>query len=222
MTDSTADRSELVPKHLARIKAPIRYAIEPWEIEAARRIRRDVFVVEQNLFEVHDRDAIDEEALLIIATCKPKVHQPSDSSSQRSRVTGTVRIHFDAEFGCWFGSRLAVLADSRGSARTASSLIRKAVATACVIGCRDFRARIQPKNLRLFQRLGWHLLGAIEHVGQPHLLMQAELERFQPSELLTAIEIQWARFLGCQRGWANTHFDEVERGVPFVSSGPSA
>ncbi|MEM1227499.1 MAG: MSMEG_0567/Sll0786 family nitrogen starvation N-acetyltransferase [Planctomycetota bacterium] len=177
-----------------REQGRVRFAVEPWEIEAARRIRRQVFVVEQKVFEQHDRDEIDETALTIIAI------QPGPRALvSNPTITGTVRIHRDPDSSRWYGSRLAVLQDHRGSAAIAASLIRKAVASAIAIDCSSFQARIQLRNRRLFERLGWVVRRELMYEGKPHLFVEADLERFRPDDHLTPLEVRWAKHLGTEQ-----------------------
>ncbi|MEM9367294.1 MAG: MSMEG_0567/Sll0786 family nitrogen starvation N-acetyltransferase [Planctomycetota bacterium] len=203
----------------------LRYAIEPWEIESALRIRREVFVHEQGVFDYHDRDRFDALSLNIIAlqrgsrsSCVKQVGP--DHADRREPVEGTVRLHrgdFPAHCSqavgderVWWGSRLAIVKAHRGAAATAAGLIRKAVASAVAIGCDRFFAHIQPQNRRLFARLGWNELAFIRHENLPHLLVEADLERFDPAILLTETEVAWARYLHSQTASSN-HDQRLKR-----------
>ncbi|WP_112068390.1 MSMEG_0567/Sll0786 family nitrogen starvation N-acetyltransferase [Herbaspirillum rubrisubalbicans] len=149
----------------------IKLALEPWERESARRLRRDVFCTEQGVFQDDDADAIDAIAMPIVA-----VMEGSDGSRT---VVGTVRIHESAP-GVWHGSRLAVAQHARRIGAVGSGLIKLAVCTAHAHGCHTFLAQVQSQNAPLFQRLHWHTLSEIEVHGLPHHLMQAELDFYPP------------------------------------------
>lgn len=198
--------------NLPRETGFVRFAVDAWELEAAQRIRREVFVGEQRLFESHDRDAIDFNALTIIAV-------------DDREVIGTVRTHREAWSGVWWGSRLAVSGDRRGSARVAVSLIRKAVASARAAGCERFLAHIQPQNRRLFERVGWRVLQPTMHEGRPHLLVEADLPRFAPERWLTDLEVRWARRLDKQtrsRRWSGAAVHPISGDPLPVNPAPTA
>lgn len=63
----------------------IRLARTPWERAGYHTLRREVFCTEQGVFSGHDRDAIDETAIPIIAACCV--------AGMPDRVVGAVRIH---------------------------------------------------------------------------------------------------------------------------------
>ena len=149
----------------------IRHATESWERAGCAALRRAVFCGEQQLFDGDDRDALDDIALTIAAI--------AGCAGMPEQVVGTVRIH-NAGDGIWQGSRLAVRADYRASAWLGSELIRHAVSTAHARGCRRFLAQVQQQNVRLFERLHWRALAAIEVRGRPHALMQADLTHYPP------------------------------------------
>ncbi len=149
----------------------MKFATEAWERRAAAALRRQVFCDEQRIFVGDDRDDIDDIAIPIVAVSSFGV-APHD-------VVGTVRIH-EAEPGIWWGSRLAVAADSAGLARSGGSLIRLAVSSAHARGCKRFFAHVQSQNALLFQRLHWTTLGEIELHGRPHHFMQADLAHYPP------------------------------------------
>lgn len=149
----------------------IKHISESWERRACAALRREVFCLEQRIFEHDDADVLDAHALPIAAiACL--IGQPED-------VVGTVRI-VELESGIWAGSRLAVHRDYRRSAWLGTELIRHAVCTAHARGARQFLAQVQVQNLRLFERLHWRALEAIMVQDRPHVLMQADLERYPP------------------------------------------
>nr|WP_150612173.1 MSMEG_0567/Sll0786 family nitrogen starvation N-acetyltransferase [Pandoraea terrigena] len=151
----------------------VRWASEPWEIEQAHAIRRDVFCIEQGIFVDDDRDAIDDNAQLLVAVC--------GADSATPYVVGTVRIHASAEdTGCWHGSRLAVRRDFRRQGRIGATLIMLAVSSAHALGCRTFLATVQAQNAPLFRRLHWRTLEELVSFGREHHRMQADLARYPP------------------------------------------
>ena len=149
----------------------VKYATEPWERRGAAALRREVFCVEQGLFDNDDRDANDEVATPIVAL--------SSYTVLTDQVVGTVRIH-EAEPGLWWGSRLAVAADHRRVGALGAALIRLAVSSAHARGCTTFLAHVQSQNALLFQRLHWHVVGEVELHGLPHKRMQADLAFYPP------------------------------------------
>jgi putative N-acetyltransferase (TIGR04045 family) len=136
------------------------------ELEDCYRIRKQVFVEEQNLFARTDRDRYDKRAIHIAAF-------------QGGRIIGTVRIYEEGR-GIWFGGRLAVLKDFRG--RAGRLLIEKAVEIAQADNAKRFFAYIQVRNVLFFKRCGWSKAGEVfNYHGVPHQLMEAELKKgFNP------------------------------------------
>jgi putative N-acetyltransferase (TIGR04045 family) len=149
----------------------VKFATEAWEFREAAALRRQVFCVEQQVFADHDRDAIDEVAIPIVAI--------SSFGVVAHEVVGTVRIH-ESEPGTWWGSRLAVAADYRKIGALGTALIRLAVSSAHARGCRRFLAHVQSQNALLFRRLHWHTLEVTAFHGRPHHYMQADLARYPP------------------------------------------
>lgn len=149
----------------------IRAAREPWEQAGAARLRHATFVQEQGLFHGHDRDAVDDVALPLVAL--------SMVAGEYDTVVGTVRIH-EPEPGLWWGSRLAVDAAHRRVGRLGAELIRLAVSTAHARGCEVFLAHVQMQNVEMFQRLHWTALDEVVLHGAPHMRMQADLAAYPP------------------------------------------
>ena len=131
-------------------------------------LRQQIFCHEQQLFESHDRDAIDNDAYPIVAV----VH-PSD------QVVGVVRI-YEQQPRLWYGGRLGTHPDFRRGWRIGKGLINKAVTTANTWGCDRFLATVQVQNVRFFTRLHWNSLKEIDILGRPHHLMEADLN-FYPA-----------------------------------------
>lgn len=146
-------------------------ATEPWMQAGAAKLRDRVFVQEQGVFAGHDRDAIDDTALPLVAI--------AEEASQGPRVVGTVRIH-QPEPRIWWGSRLAVALEWRRVGKLGSELIRLAVGTARARGAVEFHAHVQRQNVVLFRRLHWAVAEDITLHGRPHAHMRASLVHYTP------------------------------------------
>lgn len=152
------------------------------EILGHHAIRRRAFVEEQAIFADDDRDALDRDAIRLVAIAC--VHGDCDE------VVGAVRLNETAP-GLWWGSRLCVARAFRGVVRAGggatsglgAELVRFAVATARGEGCERFLAHVQAQNVGMFRHLGWALLEEVMLHGRPHGVMQAELGRFAPRAL---------------------------------------
>jgi putative N-acetyltransferase (TIGR04045 family) len=142
-----------------------RLARGPAEHAGYFELRRQIFCEEQGVFAGDDRDAIDDQAFGIVCL------EPG------GRVAGVVRI-WEESPGLWWGGRLGVHPEWRTLAALGRSLVRTAVGTARAWGARQFRATVQRPNVAFFRRLHWQVLGELDLFGQPHQLMQAELERY--------------------------------------------
>ena len=149
----------------------VKFATETWERHGAAALRRTVFCTEQGIFADDDRDAIDDEAIPIVAL--------SSLGIVADAVVGTVRIH-QPEPGIWWGSRLAVAHDYRRVGALGAALIKLAVGSAHARGCREFYAYVQSRNALLFQRLHWQTLDIIDLHGRPHHYMRADLGHYPP------------------------------------------
>lgn len=149
----------------------VKLAASEWEHAASFQLRREVFCVEQGLFERDDRDEIDAYALPIVAVRE---------TASGTEVIGTVRIHM-SEPGVWHGSRLAVARHARRIGNIGSCLIKLAVSTANGRDCHAFLAEVQRQNVPLFRRLHWQALAEIEVYGLMHQVMQADLSYFPPN-----------------------------------------
>ncbi|HZB93531.1 MAG TPA: MSMEG_0567/Sll0786 family nitrogen starvation N-acetyltransferase [Stellaceae bacterium] len=149
----------------------IRLAGEAWERAGYARLRREVFCLEQAIFQSDDRDAVDEIAVPIVAIAVVM--------GMPDRVVGTVRIH-QAAAGLWYGSRLTVQRDFRRQAGLGAALITLAVGTAQARGCERFLAHVQAQNVPLFERLHWRALAPVALHGRPHRLMEADLAHYPP------------------------------------------
>lgn len=150
------------PARPAPERLRLKLAETPAELAGYRALRREVFVLEQGLFEEHDADPQDAGALPIVALAG-------------ERVVGVVRCYRKWE-GVWFGGRLAVARDHR-TGTLGARLVRKACelmeARADVT---RFFATVQAQNVRFFQRLGWTCRGReFALKGHPHRLMEYPL-----------------------------------------------
>lgn len=142
----------------------LRAASSSDEIVAAGRIRHEVFVVEQGLFDGSDRDVHDEDprTLHLIALVD-------------GEVVGTVRIYPLDDAGTWLGDRLAV-AESYRVLHLGVGLVGLAVRTAGQHGGAVMHAHIQLPNVEFFSRLGWRSSGPMEeYCGAAHQPMSIDL-----------------------------------------------
>ena len=130
-------------------------------------VRRAVFVDEQALFAVQDRDRFDDDAATV------HVVGVGDGG-----IGGVVRLYPLAEPGLWKGDRLAVLPPFRRGLLGAE-LVRYAVATAGARGGERMVAMIQVPNVGFFTELGWSEAGDVEpYHGVDHRPMDIDLRPF--------------------------------------------
>jgi putative N-acetyltransferase (TIGR04045 family) len=128
-------------------------------------VRRDVFVDEQAMFAVDDRDERDVRITTLHAI-----------GMAGGRVAGAVRLYPLRE-GDGKGDRLAVLPEARHGALGAL-LVRFAVRTAGARGGARMVAMIQLANVAFFESLGWRRDGAaVAFHGRPHQPMAITLRR---------------------------------------------
>lgn len=148
----------------ARSRAICREASTAEELELHHRIRHQVFVVEQGLFDGSDVDSNDANADVVHAL-----------GAWDGQVAGTVRFFpIDTVDGLWQGDRLAVLPGFRLG--LGAPLVRFAVSTAAERGGREMVAHIQLPNVAFFERIGWHTYGEVEtYVGVTHQPMAIDL-----------------------------------------------
>jgi radical SAM protein (TIGR04043 family)/putative N-acetyltransferase (TIGR04045 family) len=133
------------------------------ELAAALEIRKEVFVKEQKMFEVSDRDEKDVKSIHLLAEAD-------------GNPIGTVRVYpANNGNGHWVGGRLSVKKPYRTSG-AGERLVREAVKYVKGQGCTRFTARIQAKNVPFFLRLGWKRVGRpAPYCGRLHQLMEADL-----------------------------------------------
>jgi len=166
---SETPAAPLSPVGMATPSFTCRVARTDREREAYFALRRAIFCDEQRLFSPHDRDAVDEHAIPIVCLVSQAGSPP--------RVVGVVRIWEEAT-GDWWGGRLGVEPEFRTVGAVGRWLIQTAVGTARAWGAWRFRATVQRPNVTFFRRLHWQSRGELELLGQPHHLMEANLERY--------------------------------------------
>jgi radical SAM protein (TIGR04043 family)/putative N-acetyltransferase (TIGR04045 family) len=134
------------------------------ELSTALKIRKDVFVKEQGLFETSDLDENDSLSTHIIVR-------------NDDVVIGSVRVFPENNgYNHWVGGRLAVLREHRDN-HVGALLVKEAMRYVKKCGCTRFTAHIQEQNVRYFSLLGWRAVGPVEiYHGRPHRLMEADLD----------------------------------------------
>ena len=152
----------------------VQWASNGWMQQQAHALRRQVFCVEQGLFDADDTDTVDRDEAsartLVALSCL---------AGEADEVLGTVRIHRAAP-GLWWGSRLAVQRPWRAHRKLGSTLIHLAVTSAHALGCNTFLAHVQAQNVPLFQRLHWQVRDEMVLHGRMHAMMQADLAHYPP------------------------------------------
>ena len=145
-----------------------RIARDEKELEEYFRIRHEVFVLEQKVFEGTDVDSYDTDPY------HKAVHIVAFNESDGSLV-GAVRC-YRKEGDTWYGGRLSAAKGYRNG-RVGAGLVRFAVKTMKETDCKTFLAYVQPQNVRFFERLGWEAVGEPEtYEGLLHQLMKADLD----------------------------------------------
>jgi putative N-acetyltransferase (TIGR04045 family) len=138
---------ETISSSATTASAACRLADGADELAAHFAVRRRVFVLDQALFAVTDKDELDWTAgTLHVVGLADGV------------VAGAVRLYPVGADGLWKGDRLAVLPEARVQ-RLGALLVRFAVATAGEHGGHTMVAQIQLPNVRFFEHLGWHADG---------------------------------------------------------------
>jgi putative N-acetyltransferase (TIGR04045 family) len=159
-----------------RIRAEV--AREPWQIAGYFALRSEIFAAEQGLFQGSDRDEHDQRATAIVAQ--------GEIAGMPDGVVGVVRIYpAPNAAGTWFGGRLGVAHAYRRVGAVGTALITEAVSTAHSWGCTRFLATVQEANARYFEHHHFFRLEPVNVLGRPHVLMQADLERY-PARLSSA------------------------------------
>jgi len=132
------------------------------ELSRAVKIRHQVFVDEQRLFQKTDADENDRKSTHLVAELD-------------GQIIGTVRVFPVNDNGHWIGGRLAIQKEGRGSG-AGELLVREAMRLVKKKGCTTFTARIQEENIPFFVQVGWRPSGVLhEYRGRIHQEMQADL-----------------------------------------------
>jgi putative N-acetyltransferase (TIGR04045 family) len=159
--------TEVSSRSSIALSAPIacRLATGNDELESHYELRRRVFVQEQCLFVLDDRDERDDKPGTLHA-----VGVVGDDPC------GAVRLYpLDPATQQWKGDRLAVLPEHRAN-HLGAELVRFAVATAGRLGGQQMIAHVQLTNVRFFERLGWRAEGDPGELhGVEHQLMSIGL-----------------------------------------------
>ncbi|GAA3745219.1 MSMEG_0567/sll0787 family protein [Streptomyces tremellae] len=166
------DHSTLTARRSAPPAFHVEEAADPAALGAYRRLRHDVFVTEQGLFDRHDRDEHDDDPRTLSLVAR----DPSGA------VLGGVRLgpaHGGADIGWWAGGRLAVHPGARHRGGIGAALVRAACARAEAAGALRFDATVQAANETLFTRLGWRSVRPVTVAGRPHVLMRHPVGRVQ-------------------------------------------
>jgi putative N-acetyltransferase (TIGR04045 family) len=142
-----------------------RVATRDDELEAHFELRRAVFVHEQQLFDLDDRDERD-----------PLPETLHALGLIDGEPCGAVRLYpLDRAGFQWKGDRLAVHCTLRTN-HLGAELVRFAVASAGWLGGRRMIAHVQLANVRFFEHLGWRANGApAPFHGVDHQLMSIGL-----------------------------------------------
>lgn len=199
----------------------IRQADGRAELAAYHRLRREVFVGEQQLFDGHDLDGRDADPRTVVL-----VAMASDGT-----VVGGVRlgpVDDGPDIGWWTGGRLVVAPGARGVRGVGGALVRAACARAEAEGALRFEATVQRRNEVLFRRLGWDSVRPVTVVGAPHVLMRWPVGRIAAQTtaakaalgpLLAGLREQGAR-LGADRAAAFGPLPTGprEHGAPFSAA----
>jgi putative N-acetyltransferase (TIGR04045 family) len=138
-------------------------------LRAHRELRREAFVVGQQLFPRSDVDEVDDDPRTIVLVAR----DDGDGS-----VLGGVRLGpavAGADIGWWRGGRLVTRPG--GPPGVGAALVRAATAIAEGAGALRFDATVRPDVQGFFRRLGWQPVGPATVAGTPHVLMRAPIER---------------------------------------------
>jgi len=134
------------------------------ELEKYFNLRKEVFVKEQEIFSDSDIDEYDKDAIHIVAIEKSS-----------GKLIGGVRC-YRKEDDTWVGGRLSAAPGYRNG-RVGANLVRFAVKTVKLHGCKKFLAYVQTQNVRFFERLDWKPVGEkFLYHKLPHQLMEANLD----------------------------------------------
>lgn len=182
--------SDLVPALLGA-RLLIERAEDPGEYH---RLRQRVFVEEQGLFAVTDRDDRDADPRTLVLQAR----------GPRGELLGGVRLGPagpGADLGWWAGGRLAVDPSARGARGIGPALIQAACAYAENAGVLRFDATVQPRAERMFRALGWRTIRPVTVAGRPHVLMRWPIDRI--AKLVAATKAPLGALVGglAPAGW---------------------
>lgn len=158
--------------------------------DAYLALRRRVFVDEQGLFDGSDLDWRDEDPRTLVLLAR----------GAGGEVLGGVRLgpaEPGPDIGWWQGGRLVVRPGDRRAYGTGQALVRAACALAEQAGVLRFEATVQRANVRMFTRLGWNEIRALDVAGTDHALMRWPIDRI--ARLAAATKSDLAPLLA---GWA--------------------
>lgn len=155
---------DLAPLTRGRPEVVCRPTATRAERQICARLRHEVFVAEQNIFEGDDEDAHDHD--------EATIHLVADVLGV---AAGTVRIYPVNDGGLWKGDRLAVFPAFRRMV-VGKRLVQAAVRTAGQLGGTEMIATVQLSNVRFFEHLGWRRDGEpAPAYGVMHQLMRIPL-----------------------------------------------
>jgi putative N-acetyltransferase (TIGR04045 family) len=147
------------------------FMVEPADDPAGyHALRRQVFVDEQRLFGLTDRDDRDDDPRTVVLLAR----------SARGDLLGGVRVgpaQDGPDIGWWQGGRLVVDPAARGTLGIGPALVRAACAYAESAGALRFDATVQARNEPMFRRLGWQPVRHVTLAKRPHTLMRWPIRR---------------------------------------------
>ena len=161
------------PRAGSRAELPAAFTVvradTPALLAAHRKLRREVFVGEQGLFQGSDLDDADDDPRTVVLVARDPV----------GAVLGGVRLApvTEPDTGWWTGSRLVVAAGARVAGGIGAGLVRAACAHAEAAGVLRFDATVQSRLAVLFRRLGWAPTGETVLAGLPHVRMRWPIGR---------------------------------------------
>ncbi|MFN8075213.1 MAG: MSMEG_0567/sll0787 family protein [Kineosporiaceae bacterium] len=157
------------------------------DLEAYRRLRREVFVAEQGMFAGTDADDVDDDPrTIVLLAWSTGTGTGTDAGASAPELLGGVRIHpaphpatRERDLGWWRGSRLVVAPAARRRIGVGAALVRAACAAAEQARALRFDATVQARNVVLFTRLGWQVRERIELHGRAHVVLDWPVHRVQ-------------------------------------------
>jgi putative N-acetyltransferase (TIGR04045 family) len=179
----TSVLDDIILTGATRVPATGKFQVAPVSdatgLSAYRRLRHEVFVMEQGLFAGTDRDDYDDDPRTVVLLAR------RTAGPDAGEVLGGVRLHpmtgdglSAPDLGWWRGSRLAVARDSRLIHGIGAALIRAACAEAESRGALRFDATVQARHETLFRRLGWVPGEPLDVHGTPHVIVDWPVARF--------------------------------------------